>query len=144
MAELAKQIFAEKENVEKALYNLEETLRRKEKTVIELAAIATFLHNIYNGIENILKQVLKAKGIKVAKTETWHKDLLDASVSNGIIGEELSDKLYEYLTFRHFFIHAYGFMLEEAPLERLSDNIPNIWSYFLTSIGKFVSRTTEH
>lgn len=112
--------------------------------MIELAAIATFLHNIYNGIENILKQVLKAKGIKIAKTETWHKDLLDASVSNGIIGEELSDKLYEYLTFRHFFIHAYGFMLEEAPLERLSDNIPNIWSDFLTSIGKLVSGMTEH
>ncbi|OGW12244.1 MAG: hypothetical protein A2W77_09885 [Nitrospinae bacterium RIFCSPLOWO2_12_39_16] len=137
MDNLTKEILAEKENVENVLNNLKEAMARTEKTVIELSAIATFLHNIYNGIENILKQILKGKNIKISRSETWHKDLLNTSVSLGIISENLSDKLYEYLSFRHFFIHAYGFMLEEAQLEDLSKNIPEIWSQFLREIENF-------
>lgn len=104
---------------------------------MELAAIATFLHNIYSGIENILKQILKEKSIVIPRSEIWHKELLELSVSNEIIPESLADKLHEYLAFRHFFVHGYGFMLEEAPLKRLANNIPTIWLEFLSSIGTF-------
>jgi len=134
MVDLTRKIAAEKENVERALANLKDATGRKKRSTVELAAIATFLHNIYNGIENILKQVLKAKGAEIPKSETSHKDLLDLSVSNGIIPEKLSDQLYEYLTFRHFFVHAYGFMLEETQLEDLANNIPEIWLQFLSAI----------
>ena len=98
--------------------------------------MGTFLHNIYNGIENILKQILKAKDVEIPKSDTWHKDLLNLSVSPEIISEKLSDKLYEYLTFRHFFVHAYGFSLEESLLEDLANNIPEIWAQFLLEIDK--------
>ncbi len=135
---LPKEILAEKENIEAALSNLKEAMAREEKLVIELAAIGTFLHNIYNGIENILKQILKAKDVKIPKSYTWHKDLLDLSVSLGVISERLSDELYEYLTFRHFFVHGYGFMLEEGPLEDLANNIPEIWPQFLLEIEKYL------
>lgn len=118
--------------------NLKEAMTRKRKTVIELSAIATFLHNIYNGIESILKQVLKEKGIKISKSETWHKDLLNISVSNKIISKRLSDKLYEYLTFRHFFIHAYGFELKEPQLKDLANNIPKAWLEFLSAIKEVI------
>ncbi len=134
MDKLPKHILAEKENVEIALSNLKYAMARREKSVIELAAIGTFLHNIYNGIENILKQILHAKDIEIPKTDAWHKDLLNLSVSKGIISESLSDKIYEYLTFRHFFVHAYGFMLEEGHLEGLAHNIPDVWSQFLLEI----------
>lgn len=73
MDKLRKQIRAEEENVEIALNNLKYTAEREEKTVIELAAIGTFLHNIYNGIENILKQIVVAKNVKVHWSDTWHK-----------------------------------------------------------------------
>jgi uncharacterized protein YutE (UPF0331/DUF86 family) len=63
--------------------------------------------------------------------------LLDFSVARGIIPEELSDQLYEYLTFRHFFVHAYGFMLEEAQLEPLARNIPNIWREFIVAADRY-------
>jgi hypothetical protein len=63
MDELTEQILAEKENVDIALHNLKTAMARTEKTVIELAAIVTFLHNIYNGIENILKQILISRDI---------------------------------------------------------------------------------
>lgn len=139
MNTLPKQVLAEKENVEKALSNLKDAMAKQEKSVIELAAIATFLHNIYNGIENILKQVLKAKDAEVPKSDTWHKDLLNLSVSRGVVSEKLSDELYEYLTFRHFFVHAYGFMLEETQLEDLANSIPDIWSQFLLEIENYLS-----
>ncbi len=140
MDELTDQILAEKENVDIAMHNLKTAMARNEKTVIELAAIATFLHNIYNGIENILKQILLSKDVMIPKSDRWHKDLLNRSLSSGIISEELSNKLYKYLTFRHFFIHAYGFMLDEKELDSLSNNIPEIWQQFQLEIKNFIRK----
>jgi len=134
MDSMPRQILAEIANVEEAIRNLEAAMIRRERTVVELAAIGVFLHNIYNGIENILKQTLKMKSIQIPRTENWHKELINLSVSNKVITESLSDELYEYLTFRHFFVHAYGFMLEESPLEILADNITGLWVRFLSEI----------
>lgn len=136
MDNLPRQISAEVENVEAALRNLEETMARPIKTVVELAAMGTFLHNVYNGIENILKQTLKLRSIQLAKGENWHKELLNLSVKQGVISAETSDELYEYLTFRHFFVHAYGFMLEEIPLESLVHNIPMVWLKFISEVAE--------
>ena len=136
---LHKKISAEKENVEIALKNLNFTLSRNEKSVVELAAIGTFLHNIYNGMENILKQILVSESVEIPKSATWHKDILNLSQSMGIISETLSDELYKYLTFRHFFVHAYGFMLEEAHLGDLVLNIPDVWSRFSLEIDNFLN-----
>jgi len=136
MADLTRKVQAEKEYITVALSNLKDVMAQKDKTIVELAAAATFLHNIYNGIENILKQILNAKKVEIPRSRTWHKELLDISVSEGVITQGLCDELYEYLTFRHFFVHSYGFMLEESHLQTLSENIPNVWSQFLTSIEK--------
>ncbi|MBN2488297.1 MAG: hypothetical protein JXA98_04655 [Methanosarcinaceae archaeon] len=143
MDKLHRQILAEKENVEIALENIQYTISREEMSVVELAAIGTFLHNIYNGIENILKRIAVAQNVDIPKSDTWHKDLLGLSLSTGIISNELSDKLYEYLTFRHFFIHAYGFMLEESHLEDLVNNIPEIWSQFVAETENFLKNETQ-
>lgn len=143
MDNLSRRILAEKENVEKALANLDKAIKRKNKTTIELAAMGTFLHNIYNGRENILKQILTAKKIPIDKSESWHKDLLNLAVANKIISLTLSDELYEYLTFRHFFVHAYGFMLEEALLKDLVDNVSRIWSEFLSEIKNYATTSNN-
>ena len=143
MVDLARKIAAEIENVERALQNLNEAADRKVKSTVELAAMATFLHNIYNGIENILKQILKAQGTSIPKSEMWHKELLESSASTGIISEKLSDELFEYLTFRHFFVHAYGFMLEEAHLESLANEIPGVWAGFLLAIERYRRSSTD-
>lgn len=132
MANRPKPILAEMENVEEAIRNLHDAMSRQEKTVVELAAVATFLHNFYNGIENILKQYLGLWNIRIQKSENWHKDLLNISVVQGIITTALCDELFEYLSFRHFFVHSYGFMLEQAPLEALAQNVPGVWQRFIS------------
>jgi len=138
MDKLHKQVLAEKENIQIAMNNLQSALERKEKTVIELAAIATFLHNIYNGIENILKQILISQNIKIPDSPSWHKELLNISSSREIISKSLSDELYEYMTFRHFFIHAYGFMMDEEKLEVLTENVQKVWTQFDLEIKTFL------
>ena len=59
MDNLLQEIAAEKENIERTLKALDDTLQRPSREFVELAAIATCLHNAYNGIENLLKRTLK-------------------------------------------------------------------------------------
>jgi uncharacterized protein YutE (UPF0331/DUF86 family) len=82
-----------------------------------------------------LPHVLKARNIEIPRSGSWHKDLLEISVSHGIISELLADQLYEYLTFRHFFVQAYGFQLEESHLEVLVNKISEIWLKFMREIA---------
>lgn len=135
MARLPKQILIEKDNVEKTLVNLKKAIERPEIFSVELAAIGAFLQNIYNVIENILKQTFRLKNFNMQTSDSWHKNLLNLLESKGIISEELSNQLYEYLTFRHFFIHSYGFMLEESHLKDLATDIYDIGPQFMAEIS---------
>jgi hypothetical protein len=102
MDELVQEVTAEKEHIEKTLLALSEALSRPEKTIIELAAIGAFLHNIYSGMENILKRILKFEGITIPGSQSSHKDLLDHSVAAGVISQSLSEELDEYRGFGTF------------------------------------------
>ena len=82
MASLKQEILAEKENILDTIGALERAMKRKRKTIIELAAIGTFLQNAYNGMENIQKRILKFKNIPILHTETYHQDLLNLSVKH--------------------------------------------------------------
>ena len=84
-----------------------------------------------------MKRVVIARNVEIPVSVTWHKDLLNLSLSLGIISDKTCDELYKYLTFRHFFVHAYGFMLEEVHMEDLMNNIPEVWSQFLEEIEDF-------
>ena len=139
MDELLREVEAEKEHIQATLQALKEALGRKEKTVVELAAIATFLQNAYNGIENILKRILKYEGISVPLSESWHKDLLDLSVDHQIISSGLSRKLGEYRAFRHFFVHGYGIMSDKEKLIPLAENLPDLWKDFESEVETFLN-----
>ena len=58
MADLRRKVLAEVELVEATLDGLREAVARPKWARVELAAAATFVHNAYNGMENILKQTL--------------------------------------------------------------------------------------
>jgi len=78
--------------------------------------------------------LLKKHGIRIPASQNWHKELLNKSIETKIIPKELSDELFEYLSFRHFFVHSYGFKLEEKYLKGLAEKAPNVWKKFLRDI----------
>ena len=139
MDKLFREVQAEKEYVLDTFRALNEALQRKEKTVVELAAISTFLQNTYNGIENILKRLLKFKGISMPVSGSWHKDLLDLAVNNQIISLELSKRLDEYRAFRHFSIHGYGVLLDKEKLMPIAESLPYLWKDFEFEIDAFIN-----
>ncbi len=139
MAELVQSIAAEKEHIAATLKALNKTLRRKRRGFAELAAIATCLHNSYNGIENLLKRVFKHMKISLPDSPTSHKDILSQAVETGIISQELAGSLDEYRTFRHFFVHGYGILLSEAPMQPLAQNLPEVWERFERELDTFVT-----
>lgn len=143
MVDLEQEILAEKEHILDTLRALEKTMKREERTVVELAAIGVFLQNTYNGMENIQKRILKFKNVPVPHTETYHQDLLNLSVKHKIISENVSNELKKYLGFRHFFIHGYGTMMDEKKLIPLAEKLPEVWSKFYLEINKFVKTLND-
>jgi len=121
MGTLSDRVEAELENVERALAELPAGQTCSSLSRLELAGVAALLHNFYNGIENILKQVVAADGSELPQGDAWHRQLVDLAVSKELIGLSAADALRPYLAFRHFFVHAYAVDLEPERLQPLVD-----------------------
>ena len=95
---------AEFENIDAVITELNSVVKSKriKYSTAELAAIATFIHNCYNGFENILKRILKSKQIRTKDAPTWHKRSAQGFVDQEIITNDLYETLSNYLSFRHF------------------------------------------
>lgn len=137
MVSLQQRIQAELENIDELFKELPSHLLLPRLSVLELAGVAALLHNFYNGIENILKQIIIAQKIKVPDGHSWHKDLLDIAVKEKIISEECKNYLGQYLAFRHFFSHAYALDLYPDKLEPLVEDASKLYSLFKNEINIF-------
>ena len=144
MVSLREKVDVELENVSTVLDELEKIKDKPSKTVVELAGIGTFLHNFYTGIENILKQILHDEDIPIPFSDSWHRDLLILASEEKIITETTRAQLAKYLAFRHFFVHAYSFLLDERELKLLVDDVFDTHSTFKEEINAFISeKNTE-
>ncbi|MCA9732726.1 hypothetical protein KC799_11395 [candidate division KSB1 bacterium] len=143
MANIRLRVEAEFENIEKVIGKIPTADKLPYLSEIELAGVATFLHNFYNGIENILKQCLLIKKIVVPKSEFWHKELLEKATEDNIISDSTNKNIREYLAFRHFFIHAYAFDIYAEKMERLVENIQPTSNIFKSEIERYFNKHTS-
>lgn len=103
--------------------------RAQPPTWVELYAMAGMLHEFYNGVERIFERIVVSLGEELPQGAYWHADLLNQVVVSqagrrpAIIDDALRARLQEYLRFRHFFRHAYGYTLEWNPLRWLVEQM---------------------
>jgi len=90
---------------------------------IQIRAAASSLQSIYNGIEKILVSILKQRSFAIEESTAWHSEVLEAAIKTKVISEDLGNNLKDFMGFRHFYRHNYGFMLDGELLKPLLDRI---------------------
>ena len=98
----------------------------KEPDLVEVSALAIFLHSFYNGVEKIFVTIAKEIDIKTPNGTQWHRDIVnqmaeDTDKRNKVINGNSIQVLNEYMAFRHFIRHSYSFQLKWSQLKELSD-----------------------
>jgi hypothetical protein len=115
---------------------------QSEPDNIELAALATVLHSFYNGVEGVFLLVSKKIDNGIPNDQTWHQSLLNQMITETyerayLIHPNTADMLAPYLKFRHFFRHAYAFMLDWRHMKPLVDNLDIVWNTVKQDIDVF-------
>ncbi len=115
------QIDLEIERLEKVLAALEQlaqAIGESEPDQVQLMAVAGFLHNFYNGIENCLARIARGIDEHMPSGPESHRELLDQMAAKvkglrpEVIGRQLLSRLDEYRRFRHAFRHMYFFDMQ--------------------------------
>lgn len=135
MADAREKIDAELQNIERVLAELPEPDSLKNLSSLELAGVAALIHNFYNGVENVFKQLVLSKKLNIPQGPSWHIDLIEMCVANRIVSQATSDMLKKYLSFRHFFSHAYSFDVDEERLAPLLEKIKSVHKSLLKDIS---------
>jgi uncharacterized protein YutE (UPF0331/DUF86 family) len=103
------------------------TIRRQtELDDVQIRAAATAIHSVYTGIERCLVLLCKHNGVAIPASAQWHRSLLSVTQEAGLISESLHSTMKEFVAFRHFFRHAYGYMLDVELLAPLLDDLPTM------------------
>jgi len=110
---------------------------------IEIAALGLFLHSFYNGIENILKFIVKEEHGKLPSGIKWHKELLDLCFIeiNGksrLFREKVKTILDDYLSFRHLIRNTYSYKLNWDRMEKLVLELEENWNIIKTEILNYI------
>ncbi|MEW6171436.1 MAG: hypothetical protein AB1472_07785 [Candidatus Omnitrophota bacterium] len=138
MANLSERIFVELENIDNLFTEMPSHSKLLYLSHLELAGVAALLHNFYNGIENILKQILISQKLPLPEGPSLHKELIERAVKEKVISEECKNYLGQYLAFRHFFSHTYALDLYPYKLEPLVENSQNLYQLFKNEISVYL------
>ena len=112
---------------------------------LELQGLAAYVHQFYTGVEGLFRHLVVRLGEGLPRGEQWPRELL-AQVAEphegkrpAIIDEPLRALLEEYLAFRHFFRHAYGYQyqLEWPRLRPLVVDLPSTFQRLQAGLEAF-------
>ena len=140
MSVVRERIEAELENIERTVAELPSSDSLTNLSSLELAGVAALIHNFYNGIENILKQLVMSRGEEVPRNSSWHRDLVNIATSKNMISEQTAEELRRYLAFRHFFSHGYSFDLDKERIIPLVKDIEKILTCFRDDVSKAIEQ----
>ena len=115
----------------------------REPDFVERCGIALILQSFYNGIEKIMLLIVKNKDRKLPNGIKWHKELFDNTFKENknrthIFREELYEQLNDYLQFRHFVRHAYGFKLKWEKMKNILFDMNALWGKIKEDINVFI------
>lgn len=144
---LKSEIQAELGKIQKVTNEIESLygkIKDASPSLVELSAMATFLHNFYSGIENIMKRIASALDNSIPSGTSWHTDLLNrmgieiVGIRKTVFSEDTVNELTDYLSFRHMFIHSYGFQLKWSKMHLLVESISRVFEKVKHDIEKFL------
>jgi len=146
------EIKATLSDLERIVEEIEELLRdlgSSEPSYKDKAAMGAFLHNFYNGIENVLKRIAEEIDRAVPSGSEWHRALLQRmaeGVENlrpAVLKAETVTKLLPYLGFRHFFRHSYTFEIDWEKVKPLARNARAVLETIKDDLKEFLDTLEE-
>ncbi|WP_376705259.1 hypothetical protein RQ479_12155 [Mesorhizobium sp. ISC25] len=114
-----------------------------------IAAVSLGVHNVYNGIEDILLSLSNDIDGLVPQGPTMHQDVLDqmsaeiAGIRPAVLDPELYQSLSELKGFRHLVRHRYGFDLKTDRVQENLDRVKEAFPSFVEAIVYLESTLTE-
>jgi len=129
--------FGNIDRIKKELFSLYRS-ERSDYTLAERAAIASFVMNIYTGVENILKQMLIYDRLDIGDSPNWHEKVLKKAGEIGILPPELFQILSRYLSFRNYFLYNYIFNIKWEDMKVLIDAIDEVITKFKAEVEEYL------
>ena len=126
-------IYLQKRNVNKKVDNYDK------------ATIGYYLHNYYNGCENIFRLIARTFENNI-EPQNWHRSLLERmsleieGIRPAAINEELVMLLDNFRGFRHVFRHCYSLELDWNREKIVMDQFPKTFKKFKSAINRFLGK----
>lgn len=141
MGSLGEKIDLELRDIEGLLAELPMDRPCASLSPLELAGAAALLQRFYSGVENVLWQITRERGLTLPEGPSWHRDLVAQCVREGVLCTETAEELGRYLAFRHFFTHSYAVRLRPEPLEPLVRDAGDVYSRFCQDLRRALGQT---
>jgi len=117
--------------------------KHKDPDFIEASAAGSFLQSFYNGIESIVLLIFKTIKEEIPNDIHWHRKLFEKTFEKNdkrtaIFQNNYKDQFIEYLSFRHFFRHSYGYEIDVVRLKPLIIGVEKLWEFIEGDMKKFI------
>lgn len=152
--ELALEVEIQKKLIKEILGEINKLLEGTGDTdpgsVVKTAA-ASFVCQCYNGVENILKRILRYGEVALPAGDDWHITLLKLfkttkkkNLLPSLFDGDLYTKINIMRKFRHLVLHGYSFQLEWKHARRALRETPDLMAAVLERIENYILMEKEN